>query len=189
MSVKVDIVRSLYGVIEELGKQNIQKDLVTSNLQASRRYLQIILDTCLIKLRSAAVEITDDTILDLCEALLHFMLTASTLPSVRKIEVDKNFRIDLVIPNLHCLLKTPKKALIIGIIRESEDTGRISKFKSLEPNPENIWLISPRPLEVQNLRNYSVFHRGASKKFYDIIIDIDKFLKESGDKSMRLVHS
>ena len=101
MSVKVDLVQSLYSVIEEIGKQNIQKDLVSSDLQASRKYIRIILDNCLLRLRNISkIEITDDMILDLCEALLHFMLTASTLPSARKIEVDRKIRIDLVIPNV-----------------------------------------------------------------------------------------
>ena len=49
MSIKVDLLKSLYSVIEEIGKQNIQKDLVSSELQASRKYIQIILDTCLLR--------------------------------------------------------------------------------------------------------------------------------------------
>src|SRR5215475_7554971 len=89
MSVKVDLVQSLYDVINDLGKSNIKKDLVSSDLKASRKYMQIIMDTCLLRLqKDSNVEVTDDIIPNLCEALLHFMLTASTLPSVRKIEVE-----------------------------------------------------------------------------------------------------
>ena len=190
MSVKVDLVQSLYSVIEEIGKQNIQKDLVSSDLQASRKYIRIILDTCLLRLRNISkIEITDDMILDLCEALLHFMLTASTLPSARKIEVDRKIRIDLVIPNVQCLVKTPQKAVVIAIVREPENIESISQLESVQPNINNIWLISARPLRIPDLRNYSVFHMGLSKRFCDIIIDIEKFLRKSGDKSMRFVHS
>ena len=63
MSVKVDLVQSLYSVIDELGKQNIQKDLVSSDLQASRKYLQIIMDTCLSRLRNTSkIEIADNLV-------------------------------------------------------------------------------------------------------------------------------
>ncbi|MGC2382889.1 MAG: hypothetical protein WA631_07255, partial [Nitrososphaeraceae archaeon] len=114
MLVKADLVQTLYS-----GKQNIQKELVSSDLQASSKYLQIILDACILKLRILTKkDASDDTILDLCEALLHFILTASILPSARKIEVDKELKIDLVIPNLHSLMKDPHKSLIIDIVRD-----------------------------------------------------------------------
>jgi len=190
MSVKVDLVQSLYGVIDEIGKSNIQKDLVSSNLDASRKYMQIIMDSCLLRLRNdSKIEITDDMIPDLCEALLHFMLTASTLPSARKIEVNNKLKIDLAIPNLQCLLNNPQKALVIAIMHKLEDTKKISQIKSIQPNPSNIWLISVRPLRKTELRDYSVFPTGSSKRFSDILVDIGKFLRRSGDRSMRFVHS
>jgi hypothetical protein len=190
MSVKVDLVQSLYSVIDELGKQNIQKDLVSSDLQASRKYLQIIMDTCLSRLQNTSkIEIADNLVLDLCEALLHFMLTASTLPSARKTEVNKKLKIDLAIPNVRCLMKNPQKALVIAIIREPENIKKISQLKSIQPEIDNIWLISARPLQIPHLGNYSVFQGGSSKRFCDIIIDIKKFLRKSGDKSIRFVHS
>ncbi|HEY7083148.1 MAG TPA: hypothetical protein VH500_25925 [Nitrososphaeraceae archaeon] len=190
MSVKVDLVQSLYGVIDEIGKSNIQKDLVSSDLDASRKYMQIIMDSCLLRVRNdSKIEITDDMIPDLCEALLHFMLTASTLPSARKIEVNNKLKIDLAIPNLQCLLNNPQKALVIAIMHKLEDTKKISQIKSIQPNPSNIWLISVRPLRKTELRDYSVFPTGSSKRFSDILVDIGKFLRRSGDRSMRFVHS
>lgn len=190
MSVKVDLVQSLYGVIDEIGKSNIQKDLVSSDLDDSRKYIQIIMDSCLLRLRNdSKIEITDDMIPDLCEALLHFMLTASTLPSARKIEVNNKLKIDLAIPNLQCLLNNPQKALVIAIMHKLEDTNIISQIKSIQPNPSNIWLISVRPLRKTELREYSVFPTGSSKRFSDIIVDIGMFLRRSGDRSMRFVHS
>jgi hypothetical protein len=190
MLVKAVLVQTLYSEIEELGKQNIQKELVSSDLQASSKYLQIILDACILKLRILTKkDASDDTILDLCEALLHFILTASILPSATKIEVDKELKIDLVIPNLHSLMKDPHKSLIIDIVRDSAYAKRISKIKSLQPNIENIWLISVRPLGIAEARNYCVFHEGVSKRFCDIIIDIQRFLRDSGDTTMRFVHS
>ena len=88
-----------------------------------------------------------------------------------------------------CLVKTPQKAVVIAIVREPENLESISQLESVQPNINNIWLISARPLRIPNLRNYSVSHMGLSKRFCDIIIDIEKFLRKSGDKSMRFVHS
>ncbi len=190
MSVKVDLVQSLYGVINEIGKINIKKDLVSSDLEASRKYMQIIMDLCLLRLRNdSKIEVTDDMIPDLCEALLHFMLTASTLPSARKIKVNNKLKIDLAIPNLQCLMNTPQKALVIAIMRKLDDTNRISQIKSIQPNTGNIWLISAKPLRIKGLREYSVFPTGSSKRFCDIVVDIEHFLRRSGDRSMRFVHS
>lgn len=190
MSVKVDLVQSLYCVIDEIGKSNIQKDLVSSDLDASRKYLQNIMDSCLLRLRNESkIEITDDMIPDLCEALLHFMLTASTLPSARKIEVNNKLKIDLVIPNLQRLMNNPQKALVIAIMHKLEDTNRISQIKSIQPITSNIWLISVRPSSKTELREYSIFPSDSSKRFNDIIVDIAKFLRRSGDRSMRFVHS
>jgi hypothetical protein len=190
MSAKVDLVQCLYGAIDEIGKSTIQKDLVSSDLDASRKYMQKIMDSSLLSLRNnSKIEVTDDIIPDLCEALLHFMLTASTLPSARKINVNNKLKIDLAIPSLQRLKNTPQKALVIAIMHKLEDCNRISQIKSIQPNTSNIWLVSTRPLRITELREYSVFPTGSSKRFSDIIVDIERFLRKSGDRSMRFVHS
>lgn len=66
---------------------------------------------------------TTETTGILCEALLHFMLTATTIPSVRKVSFD-GIKLDIVIPNIHTLRNYPDKALVIQIVKEDE---RISK--------------------------------------------------------------
>jgi hypothetical protein len=47
----------------------------------------------------------DITIAIICEALLHFILTISTLPSERKVEIRYGLPIDVVIPELTNLKK------------------------------------------------------------------------------------
>jgi len=100
------------------------------------------------------------------------MLTVCTLPSERKIQVKDKLTLDIVIPNLQSLKRTPDKSIIIEIIRNEEDLGKISHLEFLQPNYKNIWLISVMPLSVTS----------------NIILDINNFLKEAGDRSLRFSH-
>jgi hypothetical protein len=60
----------------------------------------------------------------------------------------------------------------------------------LQPNHKNIWLISVIPFSTTRYRIYGMstytglFHNS----FSNIIKDINNFLKETGDKSLRFIH-
>ena len=84
----------------------------------------------------------DITIAILCEALLHFMLTVSTLPSERKVEIRYGLTIDIVIPNLLTLKRRPDKSIIVQIIKDVEDFNKIAQLELLQPHSQNIWVIS-----------------------------------------------
>ena len=132
----------------------------------------------------------NETIAVLCEALLHFMLTVCTLPSERKIQVKDNPTIDVVIPNLQSLKRTPDKSIIIEIIRNKMDSDKILQLEFLQPNHKNIWLISAIPFSTTRYRIYAMpTNTGLShNSFSNVIKDINNFLKETGDKSLRFVH-
>jgi hypothetical protein len=57
----------------------------------------------------------------------------------------------------------------------------------VQPNAQNIWLISTRPLSIADYTEYSVFANHRSRRYSNVIIDIDKFLKSTKDKSFRFV--
>jgi len=80
------MVKTLYSIIGELGKDKIQRD-ITLNIEKSRQYIEMILIRCCRIPDFTTVEIIGS----LCEALLHFMLTASTIPSVRKVRCMRKF--------------------------------------------------------------------------------------------------
>jgi hypothetical protein len=71
----------------------------------------------------------DETIAVLCEALLHFMLTVFSLPSERKIQVKDNLSIDVVVPNMTSLMRTPDKSIIIEIMRNKAHLNRIAELE------------------------------------------------------------
>lgn len=130
----------------------------------------------------------------LCEALLHFMLTACNLPSGRKVRID-NIDLDIVIPNLHTLRNYPEKAIVIQIIKESKSIteGRQRNMTKIQPNANNLWIVTREPLmgdyvnyavESGNNKNTSFLKRN----FHDIIVDIDTFLEQTKDRSFRFFH-
>jgi len=127
---------------------------------------------------------TNKAIAILSEALLHFMLTTTALPSERKIQVNSELIIDVVIPSLRRLKSIPDKSIIIKIIKKNEQLNEISKLEFLQPNSDNIWLISAKPLSMTKYKTYSVLPNSYSH----IIVDINNFLQQTGDRSFRFIH-
>jgi hypothetical protein len=184
------IKQILYSVIGETGKEIIQVD-VSSNLESSRKYIDIIMNRCATKLTyESDVRNHDSDIVFaiLGEALLHFMLTTSTLPSERKIEIKDGLTLDVVIPSLRSLSRDPSKSIIIQVIKDRKtDLNKVEKLEFLQPNTQNIWLISTKPLSIAKYTNYSMFPNYESYKYSNIITDVDKFLKAIKDRSFRLI--
>jgi hypothetical protein len=116
------------------------------------------------------------------------MLTICTLPSERKIHVKNDLIIDVIIPNLQSLKIKPDRSIIIQIIKDKMDLNRTLQLEFLQPKHENIWLISAKPLLSTKYTIYSVFPDAGLHNYSNIIIDIDNFLKETGDKSFRFIH-
>jgi hypothetical protein len=184
------IKQILYLAIEELGRENIQSK-ISSNINFSQEYIDIIMNRCISKIASLSDNYDCDfDIAVLSEALLHYMLTTSTLPSERKVEINDDQKLDIVIPSLPSLRKDPNKSLVIHVIKNKKtDLTKMEKLESLQPNPRNIWCISTRPLSIARYTQYCVIPSYSSRKYSYIIIDIDKFLKSTDDKSFRFIHS
>jgi hypothetical protein len=181
------IKQILYLEIENIGKEKIQAK-INSNIESSQKYIDKIMSKCITKLSYESND-EDITIATLCEVLLHFMLTICTLPSERKIRVKNDVILDVIIPNLQSLKIKPDKSIIIQVIKDKMmDLNKTSQLEFLQPNHENIWLISAKPLSATKYTTYTVFPNSGLHNYSNIIIDIDDFLKETGDKSFRFIH-
>jgi hypothetical protein len=183
-----DVVKTLYSIIGEFGRDKIQRDIAL-NIEKSRQYIEIILNRCCRIRDFTTVEIMGS----LCEALLHFMLTASTIPSVRKVSID-GIKLDIVIPNIHTLRNFPDKAIVIKIIKEDGSIRKEEqrKIKNIQPNHDNLWIVSKKPFPGDYI-NYTVDSRNnmnasMRRSFHDIIVDIDSFLERTRDRSFRFFH-
>ena len=184
------IKQILYSEIENIGKKKIQTK-INSNIESSQKYIDKIMNKCITKLTYESNDNNDYniTIATLCEVLLHFMLTICTLPSERKIRVKNDLILDVIIPNLQSLKINPDKSIIIQVIKDKmRDLNNILQLEFLQPNHENIWLISAKPLSATKYTTYTVFPNSGLHNYSNIIIDIDDFLKETGDKSFRFIH-
>jgi hypothetical protein len=183
----MEVSALLYSTIVEIGKERIQSD-VAFDIKQSKHYFELIMNNC----KRHIDVFNEDTIGSLCEALLHFMLTVSILPSMRKV-VFNGTALDIVIPNLHTLNNSPNSSLVIQFSKESESIiqAKFNDTRKVQPNENNLWIISENPLSFKCI-NYTVNpkQRGdvsTEKRIYsDLIIDIDRFLREKGDKSLRI---
>jgi hypothetical protein len=129
-------------------------------------------------------DLDDESLGNLCEALLHFMLTASLLPSERKLNW-KGSELDLVVPSLKMLSKSPEKSLVIQIIKRNAELTKIKHAESVQPHDGNIWIVSVKRLEVDH-KNYYVGSR--QFPYSRIILDINAFLVRNGDRGLKLLH-
>ena len=178
------IKKVLYHAIREIGKEKIQKD-IASSIESSQKYIDLLMNKCSSNLIGVNTSLDYDNVIgSLSEALLHFMLTISTLPSDRKIELNSELAIDVVIPSFPNLKTNPSKSIIIQFIKERQKLNKVSKLQYIQPNSENIWLVSYKPISVGKYKTYSIFPNSYSK----ILVDIHNFLKHTGDKSLRFIH-
>jgi hypothetical protein len=184
-----EVKQIIYSVIEEIGRKKIQTE-ITSSIESSQKYIDIIMAKSITNIASKSNDdYYDETIATLCEGLLHFMLTICTLPSERKIQIKDDLVLDIIIPSLQRLKIKPDKSIIIQIIKDKVDLNKIQQLEFLQPNKEHIWLICAKLLSTTTkYTTYSVFPDGGLHKYSNIMIDINNFLKETGDKSFRLVH-
>ena len=179
------IKKELYYAVREIGKEKIQKDII-SRIQSSREYIDLLMNKSIDRLIATDQSLDYDRLIGtLSEALLHFMLTISTLPSERKIRLNSELVIDIVIPNLRSLKTNPSKSIIVQFIKEGPELNNVSKLQFIQPNSENIWVVSYKPLSDVKYKTYSI----RPDSYSNIIIDIHKFLKQTGDKSLRFIPS
>jgi hypothetical protein len=185
MNDKAELVSVVYDAINEIGKNKIRSD-VTSNIKVADEYMQRIFN------RSSEqfhYRLNNDSLITMYEILLHFMLTACTIPSHRKVEIS-NFTIDLVIPNLNALLRSPSNAMIVQFIRSDKDMATIDELLALlklKTEDLNVWLITTLDLHVKNMTHVIKLSEQEICCSH-IIRDINTFLNGKRDKSFRLVH-
>lgn len=176
--VPADVKDVLYSSINEIGREKIRM-VIAADIKMSEAYCRDILERCMEKLGKA----DDGTLATLCGALLHFMLTASLLPSERKITMQ-NAELDIVIPSSKVLHKSPDKSLVLQIVSRDLD-AKVKQARAVQPHRENIWLISPGPIKTE----YKNYHLGTNGLHYSYIVsDINSFLLEKGSRGLKLLH-
>ncbi|HSF01053.1 MAG TPA: hypothetical protein VLA48_09195 [Nitrososphaeraceae archaeon] len=223
MSIKND----LYSVLNDLGKESLQIEFQININSSVPKIKEIISKTIELRYKNKDKEMlyndnyndSEKSLSLLCESLLHFLLTITSLPSQRKIML-KDVEIDLVIPDLKSLNKGAKKSLIIKFDKDASTINYIDRLHNNIPiDRENVWIVSPTPLDINSRnRNYVIYKNKKDEEshilftdnkkmdensnyfiekenvninntniqnansnvlpFFNIIVDIDKFLKD-----------
>jgi hypothetical protein len=176
--VSANIKDILYSAIDKIGRQKIRME-INADIKRSEPRCHEILAHCTDMMGK---ELDDQAAGNLLEALLHFMLTASMLPSERKVNWE-GLDLDLVLPSLKTLVKSPDKALVIQIVRTNEELTKLVNTKSVQPHNENIWVVSTKPLNTK-CKNY--YASSAQNPYCKIISDINMFLTDKGNREFRL---
>ncbi len=178
--MRADVKEVLYNTLDKIGKEKIRMEVI-NEIEISESRCNEIIEECKKKMGN---ELNDESLVNLCEALVHFLLTASILPSERKVNW-KGAELDLVIPSLKMLNKSPDKALVIQMIKGESEVRKIGYAKSVQPFDDNIWMVSAKHIDT-NYKNYYVGSR--SFPFSRILLDINTFLVHKGDRGLKLLH-
>jgi len=181
----LDISAGLYSTIAEIGKEKIQSEIALDITQ-SKYYVEMIMSDCIRRIGN----LDEEGIGSLCEALLHFMLTVSILPSMRKVLFNGTI-LDIVIPTLRVLKNFPENSVVILINKGSGKIieEKIDQVRRFQPSERNLWVVSEKSHSLPCI-SYVLDQKNPLseriKPYSDIIIDIDKFLHEKGDKSLKI---
>lgn len=170
----------LYSVINKIGKERLKIDL-TADPASSRSHILDILQECFLHFGE------DDPVQRgiVCEALMHFLLTALSIPSERKTGIDE-IKLDIVIPSVKELKRDSNRAIVVQFIKEISDLANLVQTKTIQPNKQNIWVVSTIPVNT-DCRLYSTWENPPT--LAEIIIDINSFLAEKGIKGLKLLGS
>jgi hypothetical protein len=235
----MDVKGLLYDILDEIGKTKIRMD-IHMDIYNSKKVIDDILYKVILKIKYSremnSTNFSNDLqkinfsykneFSTLCESFLHFLLTASTIPSSRKILIN-NQELDIVVPDVRILKTDPKKTLIIKFVRDNQlSFNFIDNISKMQPEEKNIWIVSPTPAKC-SYRNYIIYRKEEFEKYFlmkedvdrtrfflqdlynireetsknneqynfnlhsfnNILIDIEKFLKDSESRNFRFVHN
>jgi hypothetical protein len=153
---------------------------LASNIALSTKHIEDILKRCI---EASGLEMGEENLVTLCKGLLHFMLTASLLPSERIVSFQ-GVDLDVVVPSLKVLAKNPEKAIAIQLVKNHAESDRIAKAESVQPHGANVWIVSPKRIATGH-RNY---HLGEGEIQYSRIVeDIGEFVSSKKIGRLKLL--
>lgn len=165
------IIEVLYHEIGEISESRILKELSTGDKKA---IVAEILHKCIPEITKLGGDAYEN-FGAFAESLTHYLLTNALIPSQRKITI-KNTLVDVIIPDSRTLNTTPENSLILYFVKTSnkQDTlKRLGKIQSIQPNKENIWVVSKAQLGIP----YKTFDVDSASSFATLLDDINFFLE------------
>jgi len=174
----------LYQEITNISEDVIQLEISKNN---SSKIISQIISKCSTKIQKISTSLDEDLGI-FAEALMHYLLTVSLIPSQRKISKN-NVEIDIVIPDILTLNSNPKDSLIILFPKSKNENmikKRISELERIQPIKENIWVVLHHNLQLKN-QTYLIQNDDNSLK--KILDDINKFYSSRKQSKLKIMKS
>lgn len=118
--------------------------------------------------------------------ILHYLLTNSLLNSQRKLEYN-GIELDIVVPDTKTLEKDPKMALVISILKSSDEktiNTKLSQLEGVQPVKENIWVVLSEEVKVG--RKSFVLSK-ENNTFSKIIFEIAQFSNVNSTNKFKIL--
>lgn len=190
----VDAKALLYSVIERLGRNELRRGLARD----SRSVISTVMHSCMkeLPIKDGDKDNKYAILLRLVTALMHYLLTECMIQSERKIQLDDDLMLDLVIPSMRALRSNPDNTLIILIARGDEMYAlnqRLGRVYALNPRV-NVWTIIVGDADasrVSNTRIYMMDEYADPQRsiipLSSIIEDIRGFMNSRGIRPFNIV--
>ncbi len=185
----MEIKENLYAEIDKLGKNYIRTQL-SNDISNSKTIINLIFNNCL-NLLNKNNPVEDEYVL-FSEALLHFVLTVSMIPSERKISLN-NIDIDVVVPNSKNLKADNEGAIIIHFVKGKNKNvdDSLKKLSKIQTNRDNIWIVSSKDIDVRIktfiVSSFSFKPNAYRYHFSEIIIKMNEFLQNINYSGLKII--
>ncbi len=175
----MELSEILYSVISEYGEQRILSDIVQGE---SAEVIKSIFGQCLSKIEKG--EQKPDTLVTISEGLMHFLLTATMIPSKRK-TVFQSVDIDIAVPDTVTLGTSPQDVVVILFPKTDnvdEIRSQIENMKKVQPNHDNIWIVLQNEAQL-DAKTYTLRD---SMTFSNIINDLIGFTSSKKQSKLKI---
>jgi hypothetical protein len=187
----MDLKELLYSKIDQLGIDHI-KLKIKSNIHNTEYIIKQLFVECTGS--NDIQNLTRSDYISLAEGLMHYLLAITITPSQRKINIC-NTEVSILVPGASDLKKNPDKVIIIQFLKgdEVEYTKTINELLKIQPNLNNIWLISYRPVVTTFvLKNFVIDEESIQNKeivqpFSKVMIEINGFLHRINYTGFRII--
>lgn len=184
MTVKIENVVELseiiYSAISDYGEQRILSDIVQGE---SSEVIKVIFEYCLANIEKNH-PIDAHTYGTIAEGLLHYLLTASMIPSQRKTSFQ-SVEIDIAVPDTRTLVTSSQDVIVISFPKTDDVSNiksQIENIKKVQPNPNNIWVVLEKNKEVEA----KVYTLKDSMTFSNIINDLISFSSNRKQSKLKI---
>ena len=171
----------IYAKLEKITEKNIQERFLHGD--GPQMITEIIKD-CMGDILALSGK-HDEKVGTMATVLLHYLCTNLLIPTQRKTTLDDVY-IDLVIPDTKTLKTNWNSSLVLCILTSTKKNHieeRIADAKKIQPNRENIWIISPMYIDSE----YKTFVINSEQNSFSCIIDeINRFLDKAKSGKFRI---